>query len=89
MSIRGEIREFRKENGNVTYTVKELLEGLHTKTRDNFKRVDNKLEELAKVISKHHQTIAENYVDKKTFRWVIGGMSAVILVVIGWVFMLK
>jgi len=81
--MKDEIKEFNKENGNVTYTVKELLGSLHVKFDKHRDNTDKKLEVLSNQIMKHHKDIAEGYVTNKTFRWFVGGMGAVILFVVG------
>lgn len=78
--MKEEIEQFKKENGSVNYTVKELIHAMHTKidrVNEKVSCVDRKLNVLA-------QTTAEKYVDKSMFRWVIGGMVTVLIFIIGW-----
>lgn len=41
--MKSEIEEFRKLNGNITYTTKELIGALHTKTDRIESKLDGKL----------------------------------------------
>lgn len=47
--MKKEIEDFKKQNGNITYSVKELLYGIHTKIDD----INNRLIQGDKTISSH------------------------------------
>jgi len=63
-----EIEEFKKENVNITYTVKELLGGLHKKFD---KLADNQISTNKKV--------AKLWAWSSVYKWAFGVVSAVLL----------
>jgi hypothetical protein len=69
--MRENIARFKSENGNVEYTVKELLYGLG----DRLSQIDKKLDKIA-------PRIEQNSVWVKSYRWafgVVGGVLAYLL----------
>jgi len=66
--MKAEIKKFRSQNGNVTYTVKELIGALHTK----MDVVNNKLSHGAGNIKANREAI-------RNLKWVAGGLVAAYL----------
>ncbi len=71
--MKEEIESFKRKNGNVIYTQKELIQALHEKIDKIYDRIDDKLDEK---------------VDKSTFRWVLTGLSTLFLAIVGFIFRL-
>jgi len=44
--MKEEIEQWRKNNGNVTYSMKELLQGMHVKIDDNHKDIINMIDSI-------------------------------------------
>ena len=41
--MKEELKEWQRQNGNVTYTTKELIQGIHVKVDNSDKKISNQL----------------------------------------------
>lgn len=62
--MKEEIKKFQTGNGGVNYTIKELIQGLHTKIDDGFKNLNEKVDKK---------------VSWKVFSFVVGGLSTLFI----------
>lgn len=75
-----EIKQFQKQNGNVTYTVKELLAGLHTK----IDKIDERTQETeVKLSNMQGICVARGRMMKIGFPLICSAMAGILLLIIG------
>ena len=68
------IAEFKKQNGNVSYSLKELLQGMHQK-------IDNNNKELSEKLDKINICVTEKVETKASKAMVIGMFSFAITLI--------
>jgi len=78
VNIMDEVAQFKKENGNVNYSVKELVGALHVKVDD----FENKMDKKMQLVENKIEGIKDKKVSWNHFIYIIGGLCAFFLILI-------
>ena len=76
-----EIARFFKQNGNVTYTTKELIAALHTK----FDSLQEQVEALNIRYNSQIVNCNTRFLDKSLFWKIIGALTTAFMSIIAWI----
>ena len=68
--MKEDIEQFKKENGNINYTIKELLYGVHTKIDSLNIKID---------------FLNKEKLDKSLFWKIVGSLCAFFLIILGFI----
>jgi biopolymer transport protein ExbD len=73
-----EVGQFKKENGDVNYSTKELVGALHVKLDD----FENKMDEKIQKVENKIEIMKDKKVNWNHFIYIISGLSAFFLILI-------
>ena len=76
--MKEDIEEFKKRNGNITYTNKEIVMGIAQKIDNNYEKLSKQIEKVNDKLNKGTGKIAENRTALKYVKWGFAGMATVI-----------
>jgi len=82
--IMDEIEDFKKQNGNVKYSTKELMGALHVKIDNLEKKVDSQREETNKQFNSQFKHCSNRFIRSGTFWPVISGLVFIIGGIASW-----